>query len=322
MGTPHQFVKLLSPCGDSATPRPLISVMIPTFNCATYLRTALASVLEQDMGSNLMQIEVVDDCSTDDPEAVANELGNGRVHFYRQVQNGGHTKNFETCMNRAKGKYLHLLHGDDKVEPGFYATLLPMLEANEAVGAAFCANQVIDEYDKVFKSSVQVAPMAGVVNNFFKLMLQRQWVQTPSIIVRRSVYETIGMFDSRLAWCEDWEMWTRIAAHYAVAYSPKALASYRVHTKSNTSRHVKSGENLRDLKRFKTIVQDYVDAGDRKWFIRHMNNKVAKSAFNAARTFYAAGDKMSAKQQLLEALYLDTDLRIKLRLIGLYLKKK
>ena len=51
--------------------RPLWSVMIPTFNCAKYLRQTLESVLVQDPGTEQMQIEVVDDCSTkDDPEAV------------------------------------------------------------------------------------------------------------------------------------------------------------------------------------------------------------------------------------------------------------
>src|SRR6266478_3592096 len=61
-------------------PRPLWSVMIPTHDCAGYLRETLASVLRQDPGPEVMQIEVVDDHSTrDDPETVVRELGKGRV---------------------------------------------------------------------------------------------------------------------------------------------------------------------------------------------------------------------------------------------------
>ena len=64
----------------AGTVRPLWSVMIPAYNCASYLRQTLASVLAQDPGPEQMQIEVVDDGSTkDDPESVVRETGKGRV---------------------------------------------------------------------------------------------------------------------------------------------------------------------------------------------------------------------------------------------------
>src|SRR5688572_27849490 len=68
--------------------RPFWSVMIPTYHCARFLRQTLESVLIQDPGPVWMQIEVVDDGSIlDDPGAVVAEVGQGRVHFYRQAQN-------------------------------------------------------------------------------------------------------------------------------------------------------------------------------------------------------------------------------------------
>ncbi|HZY25562.1 MAG TPA: glycosyltransferase, partial [Bacteroidales bacterium] len=76
--------------------------MIPTYNCAHYLRETIASVLAQDPGPEIMQIEVVDDHSTrDDPEVVVKELAGDRVGFYRQSQNVGYIKNFETCLQRS-----------------------------------------------------------------------------------------------------------------------------------------------------------------------------------------------------------------------------
>ena len=78
--------------------RPFWSVMIPTYNCAYYLERTLKSVLEQDRGPDEMQIEVVDDCSTeDDPEAVVKEIGKERASFFRQPRNVGVTANFNIC---------------------------------------------------------------------------------------------------------------------------------------------------------------------------------------------------------------------------------
>ena len=84
-----------------AKDRPL-SVMIPTYNCAGYLRETPASVLAQDPGPDQMQIEVVDDCSTDDPQAIVDELARTRVSFHQQPENRGHTHNFNTCIERSR----------------------------------------------------------------------------------------------------------------------------------------------------------------------------------------------------------------------------
>src|SRR6186713_1387549 len=94
--------------------RPLFSVMIPTYNCISYLADTLESILVQYAGADNMQVEVVDDCSNDgDVQQLVNRVGKGIISFYRQPENRGSLRNFETCINRAKGHYVHLLHGDD-----------------------------------------------------------------------------------------------------------------------------------------------------------------------------------------------------------------
>ena len=75
--------------------RPIWSVMIPTYNCAEYLGSDAAERVGQDLGPDLMQIEVVDDCSNkDDPEAVVKSVGRGRVEFHRKPKNAGAIANF------------------------------------------------------------------------------------------------------------------------------------------------------------------------------------------------------------------------------------
>lgn len=129
-------IKVL-PIDDHKSVRPLWSVVIPTYNCSIYLRETIQSVLIQDKGVENMEIWVVDDCSTDNPQAIVEELGKGRIGFYRQKQNVGQLNNFSTCLNLAKGKIIHLLHGDDFVHDGFYENLWKGFISDDSVGAAF-----------------------------------------------------------------------------------------------------------------------------------------------------------------------------------------
>jgi len=242
------------------THRPLWSVMIPTYNCANYLRETLTSVLAQDPGPEIMQIEVIDDQSTkDDPQAVVEELGKGRVGFYRQPQNVGHTKNFETCLTRSRGKLIHLLHGDDCVRDGFYQKMQKGFEIQPDIGSAFCRSIFIDEHSQWQNFNTFLAQnKSGIVDNWLEQIALQQLIYTPAVVVRREVYENLGGFDTRLSWSEDWEMWTRIAAYYPVWYEIEPLAMYRVHSSSNTGKYIKMGENIKDLRRAIDIIQFYL----------------------------------------------------------------
>ncbi len=239
--------------------RPLWSVMIPTYNCAAYLRETLAGVLAQAPGPEVMQIEVVDDRSTqDDPEAVVAEVGRGRVAFHRQPRNVGHTANFRTCLERSRGHLVHLLHGDDAVRDGFYRRLEAGFAARADAGAAFCRHTIVNASEGWEWTSELERAESGVLEGWLERIAERQRIQTPSIVVRREVYETLGTFDRRLSWVEDWEMWVRIAAHYPVWYEVEPLAVYRMHGTSNSSRHTRTGENLRDVRRAVAIIRGYL----------------------------------------------------------------
>src|SRR3546814_9331070 len=95
--------------------------MIPAYNCIGYLQEALESVLQQALPKDQMQIEVIDDCSTDgDVAELVSRVGKGRVGYFKKEKNGGSSRNFESFVNRASGTYVNILHGDDKIAPGIY----------------------------------------------------------------------------------------------------------------------------------------------------------------------------------------------------------
>lgn len=208
--------------------RPFWSVMIPTYNRTKYLEATLRSVLEQDPGLNEMHIEVIDNCSTEiDVEAVVKEIGKGRISFYRQPYNVGMAGNWNACINRARGHWVHILHDDDTVLPGFYKTLQEALEKEPSVGAAFCRHIYIDEEGHWMNFSPLEMRNAGFFPDSLERFAGGVSVQCASMVVRRSVYEKLGGFYEQLQYMPDNEMWKRIAVHYPIWYEPKILACYR-----------------------------------------------------------------------------------------------
>jgi GT2 family glycosyltransferase len=300
-------------------PRPLWSVMIPTYNCARYLRETLLSVLEQDPGPSEMQIEVVDDHSTqDDPQVVVEELGAGRVSFHRQSRNVGHTRNFTTCLIRSRGRLIHLLHGDDAVRPGFYATMQrPFLDHPE-IGAAFCryiSMSTESHWETIGKLE---APGVGVLEGWLDRIALGQRLQTPCMVVRREVYERLASFDQRsVTTGEDWEMWVRIAAHYPVWYEPEPLALYRVHLESLQNRSVRTGENVRDLRRVIAINREVLPPERADQITRRALEITAETAIRRAGRLLHAGEIQAVRAQAREALRTIRSPRVLERLVFL-----
>src|SRR5260370_15340669 len=134
------------------SPRPFWSVMVPTYNSGKHLRRTLESVLRQDPGPEQMQIEVVDGGSTtDNPEEVVKELGQGRVGFYRLQVNKGPATTFNAAISRSHGRWVHLLHGDDMVSPRFYETFADAINRHPGVVMALSGSIIIDEHDRVVR---------------------------------------------------------------------------------------------------------------------------------------------------------------------------
>lgn len=220
--------------------------MIPTFNCATYLRHTLESVLAQDPGPAVMQIEVVDDASAgDDPEAVVREVGRGRVGFFRKRRNEGAIPNFNTCIRRSRGQLVHILHGDDTVEPGFYERIQSVAGTHPHVAAFFVRCRVVDK-DGALESVAPRMRLLASPTRSAKDVYYHNTLFTPGVVVRRDFYQAYGGFLLSLVHCADWEMWIRVISQGGGLWINELLASYRIFQSSDTNRLARTGENMRD----------------------------------------------------------------------------
>lgn len=228
------------------TRRPFWSVMIPTYNRTKYLAKTLRSILDQAPGPEEMQIEVIDNCSTEgDAGAMVAEIGKGRVSFCRQAQNVGVTGNFNTCVERARGHWVHIMHDDDMVMPGFYAAYRALIEAHPEVVMVYGRAIAINEDDDWLRI-MYGPPKTTVLTDGLRDIVAGDSVVCPTAVVSRKAYEVVGGYAPSLRCAPDWEMWIRLAALGSIGYIAPPHLLYRFHAGSGTNNLVADGVMMQE----------------------------------------------------------------------------
>lgn len=293
--------------------------MIPVFNCAAYLPKTLKGVLATDPGAAVMQIEVVDDASDDaDIGAMVHEIGQGRVGYFRQRENVGSLRNFQTCLERSRGRLIHILHGDDVVYHGFYSGMQTLFETYPSIGAAFCRYAYIDDDDRMLFCQDPEMDHSGILNNWLARLCERQRIQYVSMVVKREVYEALGGFYG-VEYGEDWEMWVRIAAHYPVAYTPQLLAGYRRHFSSVSGKAFATGRNMHCLEWVMNKIQQHLPAPEREPVMRASRSFYAHYAMRVADTLWMNfKDRRGAMTQAVAAWNMSRDAGLLYKIVKLY----
>jgi len=249
----------------SGVAHPRISVVIPTYEPERFLIETLKSVLSQDPGAEEMQIAVVDDGSrrVRTAEIVEATAPSGRIEVYEHDDNLGLAGNWNRAISLARGDFIHVLHQDDVICPGFYTQLAAGLSSSARVGMAFSRHAYTDENDMIDRISHRERWRAGVLPNWLERIAETQRIQCPAAIVKREVYERLGGFRSELRYALDWEMWVRIAARYDVWYEPAVLAHYRRHRSAESARLEASGRINVDLMNAIELFSTYLPVVDR-----------------------------------------------------------
>jgi glycosyltransferase involved in cell wall biosynthesis len=293
------------PAVPAGTHRPFWSVMIPTYRPSPdFLQQTIRSVLDQAPSPDEMQIEVVDDCSPEfDPGDFVARRFAGRVGAHRHPRRLGMAGNWNAAVARARGRWVHLLHQDDLVLDGFYRRLGEGVLADPAVGAAVCQHYLIDGGGsrKTLLSRVR-ATTPGVLENWIEYVFVGLSFQTPAVVVRRDVYETLGGFDPRFRYVVDWDMWKRIAARFPVWFDPEPLACYRRHGEAASIGLMRTGTNIAEIRESIAASAPCLPEALRPEVTRRAVRYYAKHALrNAWKMLVQYGDVASSTAQLREA---------------------
>jgi len=207
---------------------PLISVVIPCYNQSKFLGDAIESVIKQTYDK--WEIIVVDDGSEDDTQEVACQYR--QVHCIRQ-KNQGLSAARNTGIDAARGVYLVFLDADDRLVPDALRLGYDVMCAHPDCGFVSGHHYHIDH-----KGALQTAypqESMGDEDPYLALLMNNYIGMHATVMYRRSVFDSVGKFDTTLKACEDYDFYLRVAQTFPTMRHDQVVAEYRHHD-SNMSR--------------------------------------------------------------------------------------
>ena len=214
---------------------PRVSVIIPSYNCASYLGRAIDSVCAQTYKD--YEILIVDDGSTDNTKDVAMQYVRKVTYLYQQNRGVSAARNH--AISKSSGELLAYLDADDMWYPEKLEKQVAFLDAHQDCGMVHSEMSVINEQDEILHVRFYEETKRSVPQGYcLRKLLLRCHIQTVTVVERRSSFDRAGVFDTRLPIAQDYLHWIMIAAEgQAVGYLAEPLGKYRWRTGSLIGKH-------------------------------------------------------------------------------------
>ena len=245
--------------------KPIVSVIIPTYNREKLLMRAIQSVLNQTFKD--FEIIVVDDSSRDNTKEVVKSIKDKRIKYIyksRLPHNPASTRN--EGIIKSKGKYIAFLDDDDEWFPEKLQLQLKEFE-NRNIGLVYTKCITLKN---------------GKLNRISNI----KRISTPSVMIKKEVINKVGLFDENLDCVEDRDMWLRVSKEYEFKFIDKVLIKVYLHNENQISRNIRKKIKSEEyfiakylLEKFKegTLYRNYFNLGS--LYIKESNFKKAKNCF-------------------------------------------
>jgi glycosyltransferase involved in cell wall biosynthesis len=207
---------------------PLVSVIIPTYNRADYLKLALKSVLEQTYKN--IEVIVADDGSMDNTAEVVADFNDPRVKYFYQRNTGLPAVTRNRGLREASGEYVAFLDSDDMWQPEKLEIQVEYLRNQPDYHLAYSNAWIIDETDA--RKGLIMDLELFKEGEIFKYLVKYNFIPQLTVLMKRKVFDEIGFFneDPTLRAVEDYEYWLRVALRHKIGFVKEPLAMYRVHS--------------------------------------------------------------------------------------------
>ena len=300
-----------TPTLASLPPQPLVSVIVPSFNHAAYLRECLDSVLLQDYAP--IELIVVDDGSSDGSLAILQSYGS-RIRLLQQ-QGGRQARARNLALAVAQGELVAFLDSDDRWRAGHLSAAVAAFAAQPQAALVWADHALMDAQGRPQGEVRWVSPGG----DFRRVLIAGNPICNATVTVRREVIAAIGGFNESVPRVCDGAAWTQIAARgYRFVHLPRLDLDYRLHAGNDSARFAPMTHD-RDtalLAAAQAYVQHGVVAGpaDLAWLRGVLLRQYAFRAAAWVQRTLAHGQASEWRARIYEALGSDTGLQAFARL--------
>ena len=236
----------------------LVSVVLPTFNRSRLLIDALDSVVHQTYSP--IEVIVVDDGSQDDTKArfdawaLKQDATLKATYIYQQNQGGNVARN--RGIEAAQGQFVAFLDSDDLWHPEKLQSQISVFSDEPEFGAVYCGVRHVDaETGAITEPSSRAYPSGQLLE---QMLVKDVTAPTSTYVVRREVFDEVGLFDTSLKARQDWDMWIRVAARYPIGCVAKPMVDFRDHagprTASNPQKEIDGYRFIRE--KYASLLQE------------------------------------------------------------------
>jgi glycosyltransferase involved in cell wall biosynthesis len=218
-----------------------VSIIIPTYNRAAYLKACIESILSQDYDN--FEIIISDNASTDNTTEIVKAFNDPKIIYHRNETNIGVVGNHNKALELSTGEYIHIFSDDDLMLADCIKKKAEILNAHPSVGLVHSDINIIDEEGKIksndhwaksaWKKWFEIHSESKLFSNkeyHIYLYRIRNFISMPSVMIRKSVIDKVGYMDTSLKYIIDWDYWLKITLFFDVYYVDQKLISYRLYS--------------------------------------------------------------------------------------------
>lgn len=203
---------------------PLVSVLVPAYNCESYVLEAVSSMLSQTFSD--FELLVIDDGSTDSTRKLLESVNDPRFRLVSNEGNIGLIGTLNRGLDMAMGRYIARMDADDISAPERLEKQIIYLDAHPDVHVLGSMVNLINEQGKVFGA---ISGYPTDPEEIHRYLLRECCLLHPSVIFRKDTVKAAGGYSVNARHAEDYDLWLRLSDQHKIANLPDKLVSYRMH---------------------------------------------------------------------------------------------
>lgn len=252
---------------------PKVSVIIPTYNCEKYLANAIDSALQQTYQD--FEVIIIDDGSSDGTKELVKKYVNNysdKIHYVHQ-QNKGVSAARNNGIKIANGEYIAFLDADDLWISTKLMDQMKLLEKDRGLVLVFTDMQQTEGTKILYESFLKEKGYYPLIaaTDFFSELVKKALIYTSTVVVKKQIFDEVGVFNETYKVGEDHDLWLRIAKRHRIGFLARSFVVRRLHDFNATrNKQFFYEEQIRLLKGY--LKSDLFNKMHKRIFFRQLSN--------------------------------------------------